>query len=548
MRSILFSLLMVVGVVRCYGQPGQMGPGNTTYSCIDWDGDGYGRGACPNGVDADDNDASVTTSATLLAKYGTVAGFLTHFGFSPTHVIYVSTSGNDSSCATVTTPFAPDTSCLTPIKALSLMSSGDVMLIRAGTYTMSGVMYGVPGGTSSQQTGILAYPGEFVALNYASCGGTCYAGFSANDTSYWTLRGIAVENAGGNGYGVDEQGFANPTNVQFIDNYFAGWYDQLFIQGGSTNLYIYKNVFTALLPGGEHNLYLGANPNISTGLVITGNLISEAGTGGGHNIHLNGRFSGALISQNVLYATESQNLGLQEGVNHSTFENNVIFTSLHGAFFFLDYADRSDQYNIAFDQNYNVIRNNSFVMDGGDYQNSTSSCSLPLARFTDVSGSTCVQNGGACSVVGTTFTCTGGTQAGCSNCCSFSNGLGGPNVSHDLGHQTIDNNVFYTNCAGGAGLAPCAIDLDTDINGAGGVGWLSTSTWRNNLLYSPNSYGINYMTNETYSQANTGCCGLGTNASYATFVSNVGTASGNSQANPTLTALNYNWYSLASKF
>ena len=140
-----------------------------------------------------------------------------------------------------------------------------------------------------------------------------------------------------------------------------------------------------------------------------------------------------------------------------------------------------------------------------------------------------------------------GLRAG-SNCCSFSNGLGGPNVSHDLGHQTIDNNVFYTNCAGGAGLAPCAIDLDTDINGAGGVGWLSTSTWRNNLLYSPNSYGINYMTNETYSQANTGCCGLGTNASYATFVNNVWTASGNSQANPTLTALNYNWYILPQNF
>jgi hypothetical protein len=513
-----------------------LGPGHTTHNCIDWDGDGYGVGAGCLGPDADDNDAAVNTPTTMLAKYGgSLSAFLTHKGYSPLGAVYVSPTGNDSACArqaNINTATAP---CLTGAKAISLMQPGDAVLWRAGAYTMSATL-NIKAGTAANPSLYMAYPGEKVILDWSACnnnsGGGCY-GITANDLSYWTMDGL-VFNGGNGGYGVDEQGYGNPTNVTIRNSEFVGWYDQLFIQGGSTNLLIERNHFHNLYIWGEHNLYLGANPNISPGLIIRNNIIAQSGQGGGHQIHLNGRFSAPYIGGNIMYGSENEVLGIQEGVSHGMFENNLIWTDLHGAFFMYDYGDQSDPSNIAYDQNYNTFRNNTFYYDGGDWYNQDNACNLQLGRISDLSGSTCVKNGGTCSA---TLACSGGTGGSC----SYSNGYNGAlNITHDLGHNTFDNNIFVTNCPAGAN-ANAQIEIDTDINGGGGLAWLQTDTFRNNIIYNAGP-ATSFLTVNSYTGATTYNTSGEASYTFAQFESNLGTGAGtNLQSDPLFTAANPSW-------
>jgi len=66
-----------------------VGPGCTTAYHIDKDCDGYGVGTSANdpnpllGPDADDNDASVHTTAQFIAKWSTLTAGLAHLGYTP---------------------------------------------------------------------------------------------------------------------------------------------------------------------------------------------------------------------------------------------------------------------------------------------------------------------------------------------------------------------------------------------------------------------------------------------------------------------------------
>src|ERR1035438_5026570 len=74
-----------------------VGQGCTTVYHIDKDCDGYGVGPTtittdPNplfGPDADDNDATVNTPASVLTKYGSINAFLTHLGYPTNRVFYI---------------------------------------------------------------------------------------------------------------------------------------------------------------------------------------------------------------------------------------------------------------------------------------------------------------------------------------------------------------------------------------------------------------------------------------------------------------------------
>src|SRR5690242_6115196 len=74
----------------------QTGLGKSTFTCVDRDGDGYGVGPGCTAMDADDNDPTVQTAAQGIAKYGTLAAFLTHLGYAPRNIYYISPTGNDS--------------------------------------------------------------------------------------------------------------------------------------------------------------------------------------------------------------------------------------------------------------------------------------------------------------------------------------------------------------------------------------------------------------------------------------------------------------------
>jgi hypothetical protein len=500
---------------------------------IDWDCDGYGPGS-PLGPDADDNDASVNTSASAVAKYGSTSALLAHLGYTPLRMLFISTSGNDSTGQpnNAALPYASWNG------VVSLLQPGDAVIWRAGTYAMSSPMY-IVGGTAANPNLYMAYPGEKVILDWSAANSAtncCSNGFNANDVSYWGADGL-VMNGGTDGYGVDEQGWGTPTNITFRHMEFIGWYDQLFIQGGFSNLTIQNNYFHDLTPYGEHNLYLGANPNITTGLVIKNNIIAKAGLGGGHNIHLNGRFTGAYIAANILYGAENETFGLQEGVNHSTFENNIVYTDIHGPFFFYDYADYSDSANIAFDQSYNVFRNNTFYYDGGDYYNQSANCGMTIGRFSDFSGSTCVKNGGTCSGL----TCSGGTGGSC----NYSNQT---NASHDLGHNTFDNNVMVVGCTG-PWAAEAALRFDQDINGGGGLAWLQTDTFHNNVIYVNGTYQYNFLMVDDFTDSMNFVDGTSVSYTFAQFEAQLAAGLGtNLQSNPMLVAANPNWYNTPQNF
>ena len=499
---------------------------------IDWDCDGYGPGS-PLGPDADDNDATVNTPASALAKYGNASALLGHLGYAPLRMLFIAPTGNDATGQpnNATLPYA------TWNGVAGLIQPGDAVIWRGGTYAMSAPMY-ITGGTAANPNLYMAFPGEKVVLDWSACNNTgagC-TGFSANDVSYWTMDGLTL-NGGNGGYGVDEQGYGTPTNITFRNVETIGWYDGLFIQGGFTNLLIQHSYFHDLYINGEHNLYLGANPNITTGLVIENNIIAKAGLGGGHNIHLNGRFTGAYIGGNIMYGAENQTLGLQEGVNHATIENNIIFTDIHGPIFFYDYGDSSDPCNIAYDQNYNVIRNNTFYYDGADYYNQASSCNQTIMRFSDVSGSTCVKNGGTCSGL----TCTGGTGGSC----NYSNPT---NASHDLGHNTIDNNILVTGCTG-AWASEAAFRIDTDINGNGGLAWLATDTFRNNIVYSNGGYQYGFLMVNDFTDSVNYNDGTSVGYTFAQFEAQLAAGAGtNLQLNPLLVAANPAWYTAPQSF
>ena len=173
-------------------------------------------------------------------------------------------------------------------------------------------------------------------------------------------------NGGSGGYGIATQGYATPANVTIRNVEAIGWYDGLFMMNGITNILIEHSYLHDLYIFGEHNIYIGGNPNPNSNLTIRNNIIAKAGEGGGHNIHLNGQHPNAYVGGNIMYGALNQALGLQQAVNHSLFENNIVFTTTQGPVFFFDYGDRSDADIIARDQNYNVFRNNTFYYDGGE--------------------------------------------------------------------------------------------------------------------------------------------------------------------------------------
>src|SRR5262249_28905309 len=134
------------------------GPGKSTFTCLDKDGDGYGVGPGCLGPDADDNDSTVQNASRAIAKYGTLQIFLAHLGYNPGHIFYLSTSGNDST-GVVDDPTHPfqTWSAINVLMARGAFSPGDMVMFRGGTWTGTTI---VPiGGVSGQPVILMAYPG-----------------------------------------------------------------------------------------------------------------------------------------------------------------------------------------------------------------------------------------------------------------------------------------------------------------------------------------------------------------------------------------------------
>ena len=137
--TIILLTLCTLAFTQSANSSGMNGLGSSTVTCVDRDGDGYGTGPGCLGPDADDLDATVHTGAQAIAKYGTLAAFLTHLGYSPLRIWYIATTGNDSIPVCRAETRRRDWLSLptfTPVGAHLL--AGDMVIYRAGTYLEPG--------------------------------------------------------------------------------------------------------------------------------------------------------------------------------------------------------------------------------------------------------------------------------------------------------------------------------------------------------------------------------------------------------------------------
>lgn len=483
-----------------------LGKGCTTAYHIDADCDGYGVGTDSNdpnplfGPDADDTDATVNTTASVLAKYGTIASFLiTVKGYSPNHTWYISPTGNDSTCVAndITKPCAFWSSSI---------ATGDVVLVRAGTTNLpSTAAYGlssIPSGTSGHPTIIMSYPGEAGHLNLTSSTPEAIVTFGGQ--SYITLDNLILSSTtsgAGNGGGITAISASPTTYINILNCEEYNSYDGIWVGGGAnTNWTIKGNVIRVNL--GEHNIYLGTNSgNTQTSLIVSGNIMYNAGR---DNFHYNGICNGCTLDSNIMYSANmtpgggSGNISLQQGWKNGFVTNNVIFNSSATSFLINDYDDGNGCPPICpYNQNYNVIANNTFIHTGRD----ASGQDLSLSGFAPV------------GVI------NGSTTAGL-----------------DLGHNTYANNVFIEGASGSSNGAVVVYVK----NQAGDSNWLATDTWTNNIIYASNS-APPLRTSNTNTPPYTA-------QTWAYFGSTAAAFTNNLQSNPLLTAWNPVWYNAPQNF
>lgn len=434
--------------------------GHSTYNCLDVDGDGYGVGPGCLGPDADDTDATVHSASDVLAKWPTLAAFWSHMGWSPTNVLYL--DGGAGSCTAIATPFVydPAKGCGTIAAAITAMSAGYAVVIRAGTYSQGAATLSLKTGTLSgtactAYTYYLAYPGELADVEFA--GGVMSLSPSASQSCFF-VDGIKWnQNSHGVGRGFGASLAVPMYGWSISHNEVSGFTDNVFPQYNQHGTQIVHNYIHDAYAGGDfgHNIYLGSNVTDSGGTTIFGNIISNADD---TCIHMNGPMTNITVDSNLVYGC-SKGINNQSGISHSTFQNNVVHTNGRYLFQLNTYASSySSNTWECHDENYNVIRNNVFFEDAQSFD---------LTRVSIDAGSTAiyaVDGGGADA---------GGCQAA---------------VGHvpDLGHNTYDNNILIhncgTNCYEGGSVNPLLAGPVIRYSGTNATTWLQSDTWRNNVL------------------------------------------------------------------
>jgi hypothetical protein len=492
---LLFVAALSVGPALAQPAPAVIGPGCTTATMIDWDCDGYGPGS-PLGPDADDADPTVHSPDQMLAKWATLEKFLTAKGYNPKRIWYLSPSGSDSNCA-ANNDARP---CRTFEAAYNKSSAGDAIVARAGTY-LANSTYSIGRGTSAAHPDIImAYPGEAAVFDHGRAGSN---GFGGAPLNYTIIDGLKIQNTPdvGNGIGIN---FSNPSvekgivirNCEIRD-YYRGIWAIAAIQ----DALIEKNVIHD--NPGEHNIYLGQNQDSgghASKVVVRNNILYNAAW---DNFHFNGVCDNCTLSGNIMYSANmapnggAANAAFQEGWNHGLIENNVIFNSSAYGLLIHDYDDGQASIK-PYNQNYNTIRNNTFIHTGRD----ASGQDLSTNSFTVVA---IIKESRQSS----------------------------PPV--DLGHNTYDNNIFVEAAKGGG---PTNAIVRYQRNQAGDPNWLATDTWRNNVFYAANGAA----------PLSIGIGAVPPTQTWTYFSSQAAVFTGNLQADPKLAAMGAEWFKAPQKF
>lgn len=464
--------------------------GCSTATYLDRDCDGYGV-ASPLGPDADDTDASVNTSATVLARYGTIANYITQVkGFTSTGIWYLNTStGNDSTAVEndVTKPCRTYSGCRTKL------SAGDTMVIRQGIIDENNNYSFPTNGTVSNPTMVLAYPGEAVTFTHSSGDpNNGYQGF-VGQPSNMILDGFTLTTqlrGSGVGMGIHTAGTTLVSRLTIRNLEVSWWYSDLFVIQGSDHLLIEGNVIHDAQS--EHNIYLGNNtshPTVNDGVIVQKNLLYGAQR---QNFHNNGRCNQCVIDSNIMYSANQQPGGgngaitMQQGWHDSIVRNNVVLYTSAYVFLINNYDDPNPTI-LPYDQNNNLIVNNTFIKTGRDLtgQNLASACASAIAVINDST------------------------------------------TSKDLGNNTYTNNILIEGTAGASG--GCSQVVRYKRAQSADTRWNLTDRFRGNILWC-------VQTNcSPLSLIQPGGGESGSGVSWANFAANVLESTGNLFTDPLLT-------------
>lgn len=431
------------------------GLGGSTYNCVDADNDGYGVGSGCSGPDADDTDATVVTYSDVIAKWTTLAAFWTHMGWNPASVYFV--DGGSGTCTATSSPFVYNsaTACGTVDTAISAMSAGDGVVVRASATSSRTTQLGLASGNLSGSTCtnydyFLTYPGEEPVFTFSS-GGSATNGVSAGGTQScfyldgWELIQPSAFQGIGAGITVSNTSPVYGVTLSHVDVTGFAW--NVFPQGYQIGTQILHSFIHGAYGGSDygHDIYLGSNFTGSTGSIIRANVIADANDA---CLHINGPMTSVMVDSNLMYGC-SKGINNQDGLSHSTVQNNIIHTNAGNLFLISSYCNgcaTTETWQCK-DQNYNIIRNNTFYEDGQSW---------------NPSGAT-PDSGNATLFVGDDGTC----QAA----------IG---YTPDIGNNTFDNNIWYHYC--GPGLTDCSTYIGPVFRFPNGLTFLSTETFNNNVI------------------------------------------------------------------
>ena len=444
------------------------GLGNSTFTCKDIDGDGYGVGPGCRGPDADDSDPTVNTTATVLAKYGDIQTFLEHIGYqngtslATVYCVQVGASGGRPSTNA-------DTACTTPYPswaALPTLRAPYIVIFRAGTWTTG--MISPTSGSSSAQNVLMAYPGELPVVDFS--GGIIGANINAASLGYLTVDGFKlISNANGTGY-LGGTFIQYPSSAPTTSVWDAVYRCEISNSGSDSNVDadnlirfdFEENVLhDPYSSGGQHNLYLGANTVASSGIAVRRNIMTSVNTGY-PNAQLNGRCFSCYMEQNIIEGANGQEVTWLEGVSNSFFRNNLVFNTGNPGSGFRIYNYDSGLCRVSgyssicpWDQTNNTISNNTFW----------------TGTLSPGSGS---------AVQGFVIGVINGATAG--PC-----GAGGSPPCGNLGGNFYYNNVIV-DLAGTGSVPPVYYPSSNSVN------YLALDTWTDNIIQNNSSYSTTVAT------------------------------------------------------
>src|ERR1019366_2330008 len=197
-------------------------------------------------------------------------------GYTPTHIWYWATDGNDSTCVAddVTKP------CLTWNTVYQTKAaSGDAVVVRGGTYTLEAIYWL----KATNPLIVMGYPGEKPIIattpSWSGCGG-----FGGNAINHIFDGLVVVGNDSGQGF--------SPSATSLITGYavrnceISHFYRGIWGIGYLVDMLIENNVIHD--NPGEHNVYLGQNLQSvghATNVVVRNNIMYKASW---DNYHFNG--------------------------------------------------------------------------------------------------------------------------------------------------------------------------------------------------------------------------------------------------------------------